>query len=229
MTLFILLVIVFVPTSSAISGVCDKEDVTCTDNDLVKIYWSLNGLKQDDPALIEVLKNEILIPPDGKQLNMLGPMSTKRLKGQYEQPYHAEEMLKLNKPKKKKVWSKRNGGKRNGFFLEAGAACGEFLSNSLYFEVIHGWTGLLVEPDPMNLLQLVNKHRDAWILPHCLSTKKEVEVVNFDSSKYNSGILLDGKPKPSRLSGTRKIDKQSYEREIKVGNLKILAYYEQSY
>jgi hypothetical protein len=215
----ILPVLVFVTTatvlvSSEVSSVCDKEDVTCTDNDLVKIYWSLNGLKQDDPALIEVLKNEILIPPDGKELNMLGPMSSKRLRGQYEQPYHAEDYLKLKKPKKKKVLIKKE--KKFGFFLEAGAACGEYLSNSLYFEVIYGWTGLLVEPDPGNLEQLLGKHRDAWILPHCLSTKQEVEVVNFDSSKYNSGILLDGKPRPSRVGGKRIIDKQPYEQELKV-------------
>jgi hypothetical protein len=217
-----MLAIVFLTTSSAISSVCEQEDVTCTDNDLVKIYWSLNGLKQDDPALIEVLKSELLIPPDGIALNMNGPMSSKRLGGQFDQPYHAEDYLKLKKRKKKKVWSKKIAGeKRNGFFLEAGAACGEYLSNSLYFEVTYGWTGLLVEPDPLMLQKLHGKHRDAWILPHCLSTKQEVEVVNFDSSRYNSGILLDGKTKPSRLGVKGLIEKQPYEKELKVGKFKM--------
>jgi hypothetical protein len=218
MTSKILLVLITTATvlvSSELSSVCNKEDVTCTDKDLVKIYWSLNGLKQDDPALIEVLKNEILIPPDGKELNMLGPMSSKRLGGQFGQPYLVENYLQLKKPKKKTVWSKKE--KRNGFFVEAGAACGEYLSNSLYFEVIYGWTGLLVEPDPVNLQKLLGKHRDAWIFPHCLSTKEEVEVVNFDSSKYNSGILLEGKPKPSRLDPKQPYPKQPYEQELKVG------------
>lgn len=34
-----------------------------------------------------------------------------------------------------------------GFFLEAGALDGEFISNTLYLERELGWTGLLVEAD----------------------------------------------------------------------------------
>jgi hypothetical protein len=40
------------------------------------------------------------------------------------------------------------GKQKNGFFIEAGADEGEFLSNTLYFELKRGWTGLLVEPNP---------------------------------------------------------------------------------
>ncbi|KAG7168827.1 Star-like 13 [Homarus americanus] len=36
-----------------------------------------------------------------------------------------------------------------GFFLEAGALDGEFISNTLYLEQQLGWTGLLVEADPV--------------------------------------------------------------------------------
>ena len=35
-----------------------------------------------------------------------------------------------------------------GFFIEAGAWDGEDLSNSLHFEIVRNWTGLLVEPVP---------------------------------------------------------------------------------
>lgn len=38
------------------------------------------------------------------------------------------------------------GGKKNGVFVEAGAADGVDQSNTLYLERCHGWTGLLVEP-----------------------------------------------------------------------------------
>ena len=105
-----------------------------------------------------------------------------------------------------------------GFFIEAGAACGEHLSNTLYLEMIFGWTGLLVEPNPDMLAKLYSKHRNAWVLPHCLSTKPMVEVVTFDASYYNSGIMLDGKVKPSFLGGRDPIKKppRNYERELQV-------------
>ena len=37
---------------------------------------------------------------------------------------------------------------KNGFFIEAGAFDGEHASNSLYYEIVHAWKGLLVEPNP---------------------------------------------------------------------------------
>ena len=37
---------------------------------------------------------------------------------------------------------------KNGFYIEAGAFDGEHLSNSLYYEIVHDWNGLLVEPNP---------------------------------------------------------------------------------
>ena len=40
--------------------------------------------------------------------------------------------------------------KRDGFFIECGALDGETRSNSLLFERFRGWTGLLVEADPVN-------------------------------------------------------------------------------
>lgn len=37
-------------------------------------------------------------------------------------------------------------GKRNGFFIEAGANDGKTQSNTLYFEFYKNWTGILIEP-----------------------------------------------------------------------------------
>ena len=34
-----------------------------------------------------------------------------------------------------------SGGKRNGFFIESGAYDGEYLSNSLFFEIERNFTG----------------------------------------------------------------------------------------
>ena len=50
---------------------------------------------------------------------------------------------------------------KQGFFIEAGAAGGELFSNTLYFEINHNWTGLLVEPNPDWWDELKGKNR--WI------------------------------------------------------------------
>ena len=41
------------------------------------------------------------------------------------------------------------GQLKNGFFIEAGSYDSQQNSDSLYWELKHGWTGLLVEPDPI--------------------------------------------------------------------------------
>ena len=71
-------------------------------------------------------------------------------------------------------------GKKNGFFIECGALDGEFnnnsfeqltsilnhvsfsgekLSNTLVFELLHQWTGLLVEANPIAYRHLREKQR----------------------------------------------------------------------
>ena len=67
-------------------------------------------------------------------------------------------------------------GKKNGFFIECGALdgrlfeqltsilnhvsfSGEKLSNTLVFELLHQWTGLLVEANPFAYSQLREKQR----------------------------------------------------------------------
>ncbi|OXA39973.1 Protein Star [Folsomia candida] len=61
------------------------------------------------------------------------------------------------------------GEKKNGFFIECGANDGEMYSNTLPLELRHGWTGLLVEPDPVPLSKLLVRNRNVWIAPVCLS------------------------------------------------------------
>ena len=73
----------------------------------------------------------------------------------------------------------------------------------------------IVEPNPDWWNELKGKNRNAWILPHCLSTSRKVEIVEFDVSQFIGGIINpDNKKKPSDLS--REIPKQAYERTIKV-------------
>ena len=110
-------------------------------NGLSQIHWNLNGLEQNDPILIQKIKNDILIPPNRHQTLSLKDPPEDNEGGQYGQVSRIEKILRLSKSNPK-----------SGFFIEAGAADGEWFSNTLYFERHHGWTGLLVEPNP-DLLQ----------------------------------------------------------------------------
>ena len=74
------------------------------------------------------------------------------------------------------------GKQKEGFFIEAGAYDGEEFSNSLFFEMKNNWTGLLVEPNPDAIAQLLTKNRKAYIFPGCLSTKTTPEIVEFDAA-----------------------------------------------
>ena len=184
------------------SELCSRGNISCAESDLTKIYWNLNGLHQEDPDLIKAIRQYVLVPPDPLPLSMSGPPMKKHLMGQFGQVEVVEEMMLM---------------KKNGFFIEAGAACGEKFSNTLYLELIHKWTGLLVEPNPDLLKLLYSKHRNGWILPHCLSPTPYVQVMDFDVSNYVSGLILEGKIKPSMMDSDFYEKKpKDYEREIKV-------------
>ncbi|XP_062566664.1 uncharacterized protein LOC134228979 [Saccostrea cucullata] len=60
--------------------------------------------------------------------------------------------------------------KDGGFFVEIGAFDGQFLSNTLWLERKHNWTGLLIEANP-DLCQRIDKvQRHAWRMCACLSS-----------------------------------------------------------
>ena len=92
-----------------------------------------------------------------------------------------------------------------GFFIEARAWDGVYLSNALAFELWHKWTGLLVEPNPHAFSKLKERQRRAWLLPQCLSTKTTPEVVEFHTSGRQGGIInMDQKYKPPNSAGIAK-------------------------
>ena len=51
------------------------------------------------------------------------------------------------------------------------------------------WSGLLVEPNPDYHDALLSKRRNAWILPHCLSTRATPEIVDFFADLALGGII----------------------------------------
>ncbi|XP_045606359.2 uncharacterized protein [Procambarus clarkii] len=78
-----------------------------------------------------------------------------------------------------------------GFFVEAGALDGEYLSNTVYLERQKGWTGLLVEPDEDMFALLLKKNRRAWTSHSCLSAKpypSETILVKMANSDQSDGI-----------------------------------------
>ena len=80
-------------------------------------------------------------------------------------------------------------GRRDGFFVECGAADGETFSNSLFFELARNWTGLLIEANPDYHRALLNKNRRAYVLQSCLSTKRQPSVVRIRRDGVLSGIV----------------------------------------
>ncbi|XP_069949709.1 protein Star-like [Cherax quadricarinatus] len=73
------------------------------------------------------------------------------------------------------------GDQRSGFFLEAGALDGEFLSNTLWLERNLAWSGLLIEADPSNYQHLMWKRRRAWTSNSCVTKEPYPHETVFEA------------------------------------------------
>ncbi|ESO09636.1 hypothetical protein HELRODRAFT_183998 [Helobdella robusta] len=78
--------------------------------------------------------------------------------------------------------------KTNGFFIECGAADGETQSNTLFFEVLRNWTGLLIEANDDSFATLLTKNRNVYAYHGCLSTSKIVADYQFVPIFLTGGI-----------------------------------------
>ena len=79
------------------------------------------------------------------------------------------------------------GGKfKNGFFIEAGSQDGEIGSNTLYFELQHNWSGLLVEGHPTWYRRGLEKHRNATLANTCLGIRDKPHFENFETHSASS-------------------------------------------
>ena len=137
---------------------------------LVRPY--LNCLASDSEELLTIVRRDLLVPWSGQQYNFSVPvqeLDITSLQGEVGQPKEVDDLV--------------YGGKlKNGFFIEAGAFNFETNSDSLYFELSHNWTGLLVEPHPLAFHQGVSKHRRVTSVRTCLSTTGQVHTAHFDLS-----------------------------------------------
>ncbi|XP_066939175.1 protein Star-like [Macrobrachium rosenbergii] len=148
--------------------------------------YDYKGVSADDPQLVNYIRQELLDPPSLSSYALSDP--SKIHFSQYGQSeYAAEEILR---------------GMRGGFFIEAGALDGEYLSNTLYFERELGWRGLLIEPHPEAYKQLRQKHRNAFSMNVALSTTPHATEISFVlDEKYNelshigeTGVKIKGIP-----------------------------------
>ncbi|KAK4321737.1 hypothetical protein Pmani_007477 [Petrolisthes manimaculis] len=113
----------------------------------------LTKLLQDHPLLVEYAKS-LLDPPSSLPLNLTKPHLTHFSQSGQTQ-YAVLHFL---------------GAMKGGFFVEAGALDGEFLSNSLYLEREREWWGLLVEAVPDSYSLLRQRHRHVYTLQAALAT-----------------------------------------------------------
>ena len=133
----------------------------------------LNCYEQDDPRLVSMVRDQVLIQPDyGQEYNLSEA-------GTLDAFYASREVFEEDLALEMEETYLRD--KKNGFFIEAGASegikmntfhingdndintpPGESDSHSLLFEARHGWTGLLVEPMDTGLLY---RHRKVGTLP----------------------------------------------------------------
>lgn len=153
-------------------------------------------INEYDQELISFVQSLIVQPPVNKQpLNLENKTIT-----DFSQLGQSIVMSKLMK------------NRTNGFFIEAGAHNGEYLSNSLYFERNLNWSGLLIEPITNSFQDLLSKHRNVFALNVCL-TKNKPKLIKFKMADVLSGRIdylnknqLDYIPKYAKARSYETVD-----------------------
>ena len=99
----------------------------------------LNCLWQGEAALSKALLDHYLVPPPSSGLlrEVVKEVIPEGTNGGSDSGVHQDQFLNEFIFK---------GEVKGGFFVEAGADNFLLNSNTLLFELLHGWTGLLVEP-----------------------------------------------------------------------------------
>ncbi|CAL4183821.1 unnamed protein product, partial [Meganyctiphanes norvegica] len=135
----------------------------------------LGPLNADDPSMISILRESYLVPPDPRPYNISSNnilyIGNKMAYGGYIENKIQETFSHIS----------------NGFFVEAGALDGVYLSNTLWLEQERGWTGLLVEPNIFSYRELLTKHRKAWVSNTCLSRTQYPRQTVMESTFPDKG------------------------------------------
>jgi len=126
-----------------------------------------------DPRFLEYVRNRWIIEPSLLGYNTHQSWTKQKDLSQFQETSFVDTAL---------------GQKRNGFFVECGAADGTTYSNSIFFERVRGWTGLLIEANPDMFKRLLIKRRKAHSINVCLGMNNVTEQVRFISNQFIGGI-----------------------------------------
>jgi FkbM family methyltransferase len=88
---------------------------------------------------------------------------------------------------------------------------GELLSNSLFFELVRNWTGILIEPQPSLFKKILDLNRNIYVLNACLANKRPLV------SKFRLSDSLSGRLSEMHVVHQERIDSET-------GKVKQLAY-----
>ncbi|XP_066955125.1 uncharacterized protein [Macrobrachium rosenbergii] len=134
-------------------------------------------LELDSQEVLETIRLNHLTPPSDLPLNLTRHNDFEYTQYQYEFGWEFIHFYS------RQFFSEQH---KPGFFIEAGALDGEFLSNTLWLERDLGWTGLLIEPDPVNFKYLVWKRRKSWLSNTCISEKEYPKEAVFETLQQRS-------------------------------------------
>ena len=126
-----------------------------------------SSLEYDNPALIQSVAQGFLHPPSSEPYHLMQSLAETDIYAAKYINYKAEFAYAFCQRAIKNIFDDAGPG----FFVEAGALDGEFLSNTLPLEKERGWTGLLIEADGDMFNELLSKRRRAWASHTCLATR----------------------------------------------------------
>ncbi|KAK7083834.1 hypothetical protein SK128_014576 [Halocaridina rubra] len=159
--------------------------------------YKIEGSFQEDPQLVDYIRHHMLRPPSPHGYNLENP--GKIHFSQEDQSEYAD-----------KTYFR---GMKDGFFIEAGAVDGEYLSNTLYFERELGWRGLLIEPFPNSYSSLLKKNRKAYSINAALSSTtaaSEVSLlINGGIGELSQMMQRESTPTAEAAKGKSKEDAKS--------------------
>ncbi|KAH3894614.1 hypothetical protein DPMN_018771 [Dreissena polymorpha] len=140
-------------------------------------------VSQDDPRLIQLIRDYYIEPPSVEAYHLDSPDRLEFSNGQT--PFIDSRLNYME----------------GGFYVECGALNGEKGSNTLFFEKVRKWNGLLVEADPSNYQALKSKHRKAFTVNACLSPQPYPAMVSIAEVQTLEGFhcrcLLESTALPS--------------------------------
>jgi FkbM family methyltransferase len=149
----------------------DEKTFSTTD-EIGYVLFGEGNFDQYDPHLLRYIQSIVARPSPNRRRQLANGNPTHR--SQVGQSQFIDELLK---------------GRRDGFFVECGAADGEGLSNSLFFELARNWTGLLVEANPQFYRTLLSRNRNAYVVGTCLSTVPKPARLRMRPTGVGGGIV----------------------------------------